>query len=126
MGHFAVNCPEKRRKGNVENVATSTIHDDFASRFQQEFAMVASTTSPQQWYLDCGASRYMTGSQDQFSELRLETQDVDIILGDDRAISVAEIGTVLFQSESFPRGKHVFFKDKIGMVENHFLEKREC
>ena len=62
MGHFAVNCQEKRRKGNVENVAASMVHDDFASRFEQEFAMVASTTSPQQWYLDCGASRHMIGS----------------------------------------------------------------
>ena len=34
MGHFAVNCPEKRRKGNVENVAASTVQDDFASRFE--------------------------------------------------------------------------------------------
>ena len=25
-----------------------------------------------------------------------------------------------------PRGKHVFFKDKMGVVKNTFLSKREC
>ncbi len=44
----------------------------------------------------------MIGSQEQFSELRLETQDVDIILGDDNVVSIAGIGTVSFQRESLP------------------------
>ena len=111
IGHFATNCPEKRRKGKVKNVAATTVDDDFSSRFEQEFAMVAGTASPRQWYIDSGAFRHMTWSQDQFSELRLETQDVDIILGDDRAVSVAGIGIVSFQRESLPplRLQQVFF-----------------
>ncbi len=110
IGHFATNCHEKRRKGKVKNVAATAV-DDFSSRFEQEFAMVAGTASPRQWYIDSGASRHMTGSQDQFSELRLETQDVDIILGDDRTVSVEGIGTVSFQRESLPplRLQQVFF-----------------
>ena len=28
--------------------------------------------------------------------------------------------------KSLPRGKHVYFRDKMGMVENTFLGKREC
>ena len=29
-------------------------------------------------------------------------------------------------TESLPRGKHVFFKDKMGVVGNPFLGKRGC
>ena len=29
-------------------------------------------------------------------------------------------------TKSLPRGKHVFFKDKMGVVKNTFLGKREC
>ena len=46
MGHFAINCSEKRRKGKVKNVAATTVDDDFSSRFEHEFSMVAGTTSP--------------------------------------------------------------------------------
>ena len=34
---------------------------------------------------------------------------------------VADIPT-----KSLPRGKHVFFRDKMGVVKNTFLGKREC
>ena len=29
-------------------------------------------------------------------------------------------------TKSLPRGKHVFFRDKIEVVKNTFLDKREC
>ena len=29
-------------------------------------------------------------------------------------------------TKSLPRGKHVFFRDKMGVVKNTFLGKREC
>jgi hypothetical protein len=29
-------------------------------------------------------------------------------------------------TKSLPRGKHVYFKDKMGVVKNTFLGKREC
>jgi hypothetical protein len=29
-------------------------------------------------------------------------------------------------TKSLPRGKHVYFKDKMGLVSNTFLDKREC
>ena len=29
-------------------------------------------------------------------------------------------------TKSFPRGKHVYFKDKMGVVRNDFFSKREC
>ena len=29
-------------------------------------------------------------------------------------------------TKSLPRGKHVYFRDKMGVVSNTFLGKREC
>jgi hypothetical protein len=29
-------------------------------------------------------------------------------------------------TKALPRGKHVFFRDKMGLVRNTFLGKREC
>jgi hypothetical protein len=29
-------------------------------------------------------------------------------------------------TKALPRGKHVFFRDKMGLVRNTFLDKREC
>jgi hypothetical protein len=29
-------------------------------------------------------------------------------------------------TKSLPRGKHVYFRDKMGVVKNIFLDKREC
>ena len=29
-------------------------------------------------------------------------------------------------TKSLPRGKHIFFRDKMGVVKNTFLSKREC
>ena len=51
---------------------------------------------------------------------------MDIILGDEKVVSIVEIGTDLFQTEFPPRGKHVFFRDKMGVISNPFLGKREC
>ena len=28
--------------------------------------------------------------------------------------------------KSLPKGKHVYFRDKMGVVKNTFLDKREC
>ena len=29
-------------------------------------------------------------------------------------------------TKSLPRGKHIYFRDKMGVVKNTFLSKREC
>jgi hypothetical protein len=46
------------------------------------------------------------------------TTQLQYILIDDQ---VADILT-----KALPRGKHVYFKDKMGLVRNTFLSKREC
>jgi hypothetical protein len=78
--------------------------DDFSSRFDQDFAFMAeqsgSAVSPTMWYIDSGASHHMSGVCEQFLELRHQNHELDIILGDNRVVSVVEIGTVIFQRES--------------------------
>jgi hypothetical protein len=43
---------------------------------------------------------------------------------DFEATSDEQVADIL--TESFPRGKDVYFKDKLGVVSNTFLGKREC
>lgn len=104
MGHYAVTCPKKKRKGKDQNVAASAEMGEFASRFDQEMALMAGqdtgdTCSPL-WYIDSGASRHMSGVQEQFSELNPRANQQNIILGDDRAVRVAGVGEVAFRRES--------------------------
>jgi transposase InsO family protein len=105
QGHYAATCPE-RKKGNKKNVAASAAMDEFTAQFEQEFSLVAglssSTSSSVVWYIDSGASRHMTGVRSQFSELTERTLETDVVLGDDRTVRAAGVGTVIFQRESLP------------------------
>jgi transposase InsO family protein len=105
QGHYAATCPE-RKKGNKKNVAASVAVGEFTAQFEQEFSLVAgsssSTSSSVVWYIDSGASRHMTGVRSQFSELTERTLETDVVLGDDRTVRAAGVGTVIFQRESLP------------------------
>jgi hypothetical protein len=85
-------------------MAASTEVEDFSSRFDQDFAFIAeqsgSSISPTMWYTDSGASRHMSSVHQHFIELRQQTHELDIVLGDNQAMSVVGIGTVAFQRES--------------------------
>lgn len=104
MGHYAITCLKKKRKGKDQFVATSAEMGEFASRFDQEMALVARQdtggTSTPLWYIDSGTSRHMSGVQEQFSELISRTNQQDIILGDDRAVRVVGTSDVTFRRES--------------------------
>lgn len=62
MGHYAVMCLEKKKKGKW--VAAAAKIEEFASSFQ-EFYLIArlamSVSFSRGWYIDSGASRHMTG-----------------------------------------------------------------
>jgi len=107
MGHYAVTCPErKKKKKKAQNMAASVEVDEFSSRLDRDFAFMAEqsggSVSPTLWYIDSGASRHMAGVREQFAELRQPTHDQDIILGDNRVVSVDGVGKVAFQRDSLP------------------------
>jgi len=82
MGDYAVVCPEKKKKGKNQSMVASAKVEDFADRFDREFAFTAckssSTGSPATqvqrehafpsisgassgiWYVDSGVSHHMT------------------------------------------------------------------
>eukprot|EP00253_Pinus_taeda_P007806 PITA_07806 len=125
MGHYAVVCPEKKKKkGKDQSLAASAEIEDFAGRFDREFAFTmcesSSAGSPAIqvqrehalpsisgassgiWYVDSGASRHMTGVREYFSELSESGTDVKVVLGDDRVVRAVGVGTLTFQRESKP------------------------
>ena len=40
MGHYAVVCPEKKKKGENKTMAASAEIEDFSERFDQEFGFI--------------------------------------------------------------------------------------
>ena len=81
-------------------MAASAAVDEFSAQFDQEFSLVvglSTSTSPSTvWYIDSGASRHMTGVRGQFSDLTKRALDIDVVPGDDRTVSAAGEGTVIF------------------------------
>ena len=125
MGHYAVVCLEKKKKkGKDQSSAASAEIEDFAGRFDREFAFTTcesssagspaiqvqreqafpsiSGASTGIWYVDSGASRHMTGVREYFSELLESGADVEVVLGDDRVVRAVGVGTLTFQRESKP------------------------
>lgn len=125
MGHYAVVCPEKKKKkGKNQNVETSAEVEDFAVRFDREFGFIAydfssagspatqvqrehafpsiSGASSRIWYVDSGASRHMTGVWEYFSKRSESGTDIEVVLGDDRVVRAVGVGTMTFQRESKP------------------------
>eukprot|EP00253_Pinus_taeda_P012573 PITA_12573 len=124
IGHYAVACPEKKKKGKDQSLAASAEVEDFAGRFDREFAFTtcesSSARSPATqvqrehafpsisgassgiWYVDSGASRHMTGVHEYFSEISESGTDIEVVLGDDRVVRAVNVGTLTFQRESKP------------------------
>ena len=63
QGHFASQCPYRKKKSNTQMVRSSKV-DEFNRNFDEEFCLKAcmvSTTGSSIWYIDSGASRHMNG-----------------------------------------------------------------
>jgi hypothetical protein len=102
FGHYAIQCPNKKKK----KVASSVDMEEFASKFDREFSLVAclstcSSTS-RVWYIDSGASAHMSGVRECFSKLNERGVSMEVELGDDRVVRVVGRGIVSFQRESRP------------------------
>ena len=100
FGHYAVQCPNKKKK----QVAASADTEEFASKFDREFSLIACMSScsstSRVWYIDSGASTHMSGIRECFSELNERGVDVEVELGDDRIVRAVGRGRVAFQRES--------------------------
>jgi hypothetical protein len=73
-GHFAIQFPNKKKGSKKSHMAAlvSAEGDEFATRFKNEFSLIAclsSSTSSAVWYIDNGASSHMTGVWEYFSSL---------------------------------------------------------
>ena len=122
MGHFAVVCSEKKKKGENKSMAASTEIEDFSESFDREFGFIAcestSAGSPTTktecafpstsgassgiWYVDSGASRHMTAVREYFSELSESGIDIEVVLGDDIIVRAVGVGTLTFDKEPKP------------------------
>ena len=102
FGHYAVQCPNKKKKKVVAFVNM----EEFASKFGREFSLIACMSSclgtSRVWYIDSGSSTHMFDVRECFFELKDRGVDVQVELGDDRIIRVVGRATLSFQRESHP------------------------
>ena len=103
FGHYVSQCPNKKKK----QVVVFADVDEFSTEFEKEFSLIAylSTCSVSSivWYINNGASTYMSGVRGCFSEFYEKGVNVDVELGDDRVVMVVGRGTILFQrSQDLP------------------------
>jgi hypothetical protein len=68
LGHLASQCPEKRKEQEGLEIAATTTMEDFSSKFDKEFSLVALVSNVSsggfggdiRWIVDSGASCHMT------------------------------------------------------------------
>lgn len=94
MGHFSLRCPKKKirdgkkKKGKqVTGVATYAEIDGLTRRLEKEdFALIShfsqGTIDEVAWYVDNGASKHMTGSQEVFETLDEWDLKLNMVLDD--------------------------------------------
>jgi hypothetical protein len=102
MGHFASQCPKKKKKNKPQMAASAKV-DEFAKRFEEDFCFIAcmsSTTVSDIWFVDSGASCHMTWHKEFFTRLQEGGVNLIIELRDGRRYKAQGVGTVLFQRES--------------------------
>jgi hypothetical protein len=74
LGHYARQCPNKKRSKMDYEIATSTKVNEFTEKFEKEFSLMAclasigclGCTGTLAWFLDSGASWHMTGMRSIF------------------------------------------------------------
>eukprot|EP00253_Pinus_taeda_P031555 PITA_31555 len=95
VGHYAMNCPQKKSKKGSDGEA-------LAPQFKLDFSLIASMVSSMMgcvWYLDSGASFHMYDDKNLFSTLEEKDLQMQIAMGDDGKYYVSGEGMVVFQRE---------------------------
>ena len=84
-GHFASQCPDKKKKSNTQMVGSAEV-DEFNRNFNEEFCLVpsmASTTRSIIWYIDSEAYSHINGQKRFFKDLQEGGTGIHVELGDD-------------------------------------------
>jgi hypothetical protein len=87
LGHYASQCPNKKKGKKNAQVATSTEVDDFAERFEKEFSLMTCLSGNgslvyediEVWFVDSGSSSHMMGMRSVF--LSFSEIDSDCYVG---------------------------------------------
>ena len=100
MGHFSSRCSMKKKMGDDEKkkgnqavgVATSAEIDDLTRRLEEDFAMIShflqGTINEDGWYVDSGAPKHMTRSQEVFETLVEWDSKLHMVLGDKSQLEI--------------------------------------
>jgi hypothetical protein len=88
-GHYASQCPNKKKKEAQVAATTSTEIDEFAEKFEEEFSLVASLSSNSvaeledigAWFMDSGSSHHMTGMRSVFLSVSETGSDLHVRVG---------------------------------------------
>jgi hypothetical protein len=110
LGHYAGQCPNKKKKKQEPEVSASTEVVEFTEKFEKEFSLMAclagigclGCTGTLAWFLDSGASRHMTGMRFvflSFSEIGSGNY-VGCGVSTRHVLAVEGVGSVRFQLES--------------------------
>ena len=91
------NSPEKRESMKEQMDHNVSV---LASRLEEEFACVSSSTSPEIWYIDSGAFAHMTGVRECFSSYQEEQMNFKITMGNKMKCTPIERGTIVFQTDA--------------------------
>lgn len=95
---------EKKKGKQVAGVTTSTKIDDLSKRLESEdFAFIShffeGAIDEAAWYVDSGASKHMTGSQDMFETLAEWDSKLHMVVGDKSQKEIRGSGIVPFRME---------------------------
>ena len=112
MGHFLLRYlmkkkgdNEKRKGKQVASVATSAEIDDLTRRLEEEdFAMIShfshGTINEDGWYVDSGAMKHMTRSQEVFETLAEWDSKLHMVLGNESQLEIRGSDVVPFRMET--------------------------
>jgi hypothetical protein len=107
-GHYASQCPNKKKKKQEPEVSTSAEVVEFAEKFEKEFSLMTGPLGSgcltfediEVWFVDNGASWHMTGMRSVFLSLSETDSDCFVGIGTGPQLAVKGVGSVRFQLES--------------------------
>jgi hypothetical protein len=107
-GHYASQCLNKKKKKPEPEVSTSVKVVEFTRRFEKEFSLMASSVGNgclvfediESWFVDCGASRHMTGLRSIFLDLTKIDSDCSVNCGTGPQHAVKGVGRMRIQLQS--------------------------